>query len=357
MLRLPPRPRELARTPSPRPADGGHRGGRPARLARRRQPDVPGLPAGCAGTGDVRRELRRCAGSGLGILRDSSTRTPGLRRRVGHRRPRPRDGQVADHPGVRRLGRRPAECRRSASPSGSSPPTAGSGEHRFLGILDARALNADVSTTPVLRRMVAAVLAALGATPASYTGQQSLDLLSGYPRAELFWAETDFVVDLVASVLQLASRRRLRAFLQPDPYHRFVTVMVFLPRDRYTTDSRLAMQQVLLDALGGTDIRYTARVGDSLLAAVHFTVRTDPDHPVDVDLLGADRKPARDDPDLGGPAGLGRRRRRRPTRHRRRDEPVRRRLRRGLQGALQPARTRSPTCAFWTGSASPTTWP
>ena len=60
--------------------------------------------------------------------------------------------------------------------------------------------------------------------------------------------------------------------------------MVYLPRDRYTTDCRLAMQQILLDAFNGTGIRYTARVGDSLLAAVHFTVSTDPADPVRPDL-------------------------------------------------------------------------
>jgi len=153
-------------------------------------------------------------------------------------------------------------------------------EHRFLGVLTPRALNAEITTTPVLRLTVQAVLSTLGAAPDTYTGQRAMDLLATYPRAELFWADPDLVVDVVGSVLQLASRRRLRAFLQPDPFGRFVSVMVYLPRDRYTTDCRLAMQQILLDAFNGTGIRYTARVGDSLLAAVHFTVSTDPANPV-----------------------------------------------------------------------------
>ncbi|TKV61255.1 NAD-glutamate dehydrogenase [Nakamurella flava] len=150
------------------------------------------------------------------------------------------------------------------------------GEHRFLGALTPRALNAEITTTPVLRLTVQAVLSALGSAPDSYTGQRAMDLLATYPRAELFWASPDLVVEVVGSVLQLASRRRLRAFLQPDPFSRFVSVMVYLPRDRYTTKCRLAMQRILLDAFDGTDIQYTARVGDSLLAAVHFTVLTDP---------------------------------------------------------------------------------
>ena len=166
-------------------------------------------------------------------------------------------------------------------------------EHRFLGVLTPRALNAEITTTPVLRLTVQTVLATLGAAPDTYTGQRAMDLLATYPREELFWAPTDLVVDVVSSVLQLASRRRLRAFLQPDPFGRFVSVMVFLPRDRYTTDCRLAMQQILLDAFDGTGIRYTARVGDSLLAAVHFTVSTDPAQPVAARPDGADQGAAR----------------------------------------------------------------
>ena len=111
--------------------------------------------------------------------------------------------------------------------------------------------------------------------------------------------------------------------------------MVYLPRDRYTTACRLAMQQILLDAFDGTGIRYTARVGDSLLAAVHFTVSTDPANPVRPDLTVLTKAAARHHPHLGGPAGRGRgRRRRRGPGHRRRAVPVRRRVRRGLQGEL-----------------------
>src|SRR5664279_718146 len=82
-------------------------------------------------------------------------------------------------------------------------------EHRFQGVLTPRALNAEVTTTPVLRLTVQSVLSTLGAAPDTYTGQRAMDLLATYPRAELFWAEPQLVVDVVGSVLQLDSRRGL----------------------------------------------------------------------------------------------------------------------------------------------------
>ncbi len=225
--------------------------------------------------------VSRVAGSGLGILRDDAS------------------GPFDDLPGAA-SGETPTHLLLTQASAGSAltrdvppfevrsrvlgPDGAVIREHRFLGVLTPRALNAEITTTPVLRLTVQSVLSTLGAAPDTYTGQRAMDLLATYPRAELFWADTDLVVDVVGSVLQLASRRRLRAFLQPDPFGRFMSVMVYLPRDRYTTDCRLAMQQILLDAFNGTGIRYTARVGDSLLAAVHFTVRTDPANPVRPDL-------------------------------------------------------------------------
>ena len=156
--------------------------------------------------------------------------------------------------------------------------------HVFTGVLALHAVSADLRSVPVIRRTVDWVLDALGATVDSYTGTQALATLDTYPRAELFWADPDQVHRVVVGVLQLASRRRLRAFLQPDPAGTFVSVLVFLPRDRWTTDFRLAMQRVLLDTLDGNHIRYAARIGDSPLAVVHFTVLTEGRSPAAVDL-------------------------------------------------------------------------
>ena len=158
------------------------------------------------------------------------------------------------------------------------------GELRFLGILTARALNADVTATPILRRVVDDVLIAVGAAVDSYNGQRALDLLTNYPRAELFWAPPAAIINLVRSTLQSIARRQLRIFLQPDPFGRFISALVYLPRDRYTTAARLAMQDVLVARLNGTGISYTARVGDSALAAVHFTITTDPAERVEIDV-------------------------------------------------------------------------
>ncbi|GAA5148571.1 NAD-glutamate dehydrogenase [Pseudonocardia eucalypti] len=153
------------------------------------------------------------------------------------------------------------------------------GEHRFLGLLTVAALRADVLDIPSVRGRVRAALHRAGHPLESYAGQRMLEVISEYPREELFWASERGLREVATGMLSPTQPRRLRLFLRREPYRRFFSCLVYLPRDRYSTRTRLAMQQVLLRELGGRRIEYTARIGESSLALVHFTVLTDPETP------------------------------------------------------------------------------
>jgi glutamate dehydrogenase len=119
----------------------------------------------------------------------------------------------------------------------------------------------------------------------SYSGQRMLEVLQNWPRADLFSADSDSLYTTTTGAIALTDRRRLRLFLRRDPYGRFYSCLVFLPRDRYTTRSRLAMQEVLIEELEGTDLEYSAHVGEAVLAQVHFVVHTDPAHRIEPDTV------------------------------------------------------------------------
>ncbi len=74
-------------------------------------------------------------------------------------------------------------------------------------------------------------------------------------------------------MLQLQERRRTRLFVRYDDFGRYVSCLVYLPRDRYTTAVRVVMQEALLEAFGGTSVEHSARVSESVLARLHFVVR------------------------------------------------------------------------------------
>ncbi len=147
------------------------------------------------------------------------------------------------------------------------------GERRFLGLFTSAAYNESIQRIPVLRRKAAEVLARSGFPSNSHSGKDLLQILETYPRDELFQISVDDLEEIVLSVLHLQERRQLRLFLRRDDYGRFMSCMVYLPRDRYTTQVRQAMEEILLDEFDGISVDYTALVSESVLARLHFVVR------------------------------------------------------------------------------------
>ncbi|MCA1186971.1 MULTISPECIES: NAD-glutamate dehydrogenase [unclassified Saccharopolyspora] len=150
------------------------------------------------------------------------------------------------------------------------------GEHRFIGLFTTTALHENVLDIPFIERRVREAIHGAGFPLESYSGQRMLEEIQNYPRTELFSTDLDTLRETVTGVLALAERRKLKPFVRRDPYGRFFSCLVYLPRDRYTTRSRLAMQEVLLAELGGASVEYSTRVGESALARVHFVVHTKP---------------------------------------------------------------------------------
>ena len=102
-------------------------------------------------------------------------------------------------------------------------------------------------------------------------------ILEDYPREELFQIATDDLFRTVMGVLRLAGRRQVRLFARKDQYGRFISCLVYLPRDRFTTANRLKIQEILLQR-AATASGSTTPPGsrDATLARIHFIVRTDP---------------------------------------------------------------------------------
>ena len=153
------------------------------------------------------------------------------------------------------------------------------GERRFLGLFSSSAYRTSVRELPVVRRKVMEVLDRSGLSPRGHSGKDLLQILETYPRDELFQIKTDDLYEAVIGVLRMAGRRQLRLFLRRDGYGRFISCLIYLPRDRFTTGNRLCMQEILLRELNGIGVDYTTRVTERMLARVHFIVRTDPADP------------------------------------------------------------------------------
>jgi glutamate dehydrogenase len=145
-------------------------------------------------------------------------------------------------------------------------------EHRFVGLFTVAAMNANVLEIPLIAKRVQAAVA-LAKNDPGHPGQLLLDVIQTVPRSELFALSAEELHEMAMAVIDLGSRRRTLLFVRADQLGHFVSCLVYLPRDRYTTAVRLEMQDILVREFGGIGIDYAARVSESPWALVHFTVK------------------------------------------------------------------------------------
>ncbi|MDF2146374.1 NAD-glutamate dehydrogenase [Knoellia sp. p5-6-4] len=147
------------------------------------------------------------------------------------------------------------------------------GEKRFLGLFTSTAYTESVTRIPVLQDKINAIFERTGFATDSHSGKDLLEVLETYPRDELFQADQDELHDNATAVLHLQERRKTRLFLRKDEFGRFMSCLVYIPRDRYNTAVRLRMETILRNAFSGASVDYTTRVSESALARLHFVVR------------------------------------------------------------------------------------
>jgi glutamate dehydrogenase len=158
------------------------------------------------------------------------------------------------------------------------------GEYRFLGLYTHVAYAESIVHIPVLRRKLTEVLEAAGLAADSHDGKDLTEILETYPREELFQTSVSELTPIALGVLRLRERRQTRLFLRKDPYGRYMSCLLYLPRDRWNTRVRLRTQEILVRALHGDSADYSALVGESVLARLHVVVRGQRGRPLpDVD--------------------------------------------------------------------------
>src|SRR5215467_12016140 len=150
------------------------------------------------------------------------------------------------------------------------------GEHRFLGLWTSTAYHGSPREIPVLRRKVERVIEHFGLDPSSHDGKEVLNVLETYPRDELFQAGVPDLMRIVRGVVNLYERRTVRLLVRRDPYHRFYSCLVYVPRDRYNTEVRQRIEAIAREGFGGSGVESHAQISGSSHARLHVVVRTDP---------------------------------------------------------------------------------
>jgi glutamate dehydrogenase len=158
------------------------------------------------------------------------------------------------------------------------------GEHRFLGLFTSTAYSANPAEIPLLRRKIANVLEHAGLPPGGHASKTLVHILETYPRDELFQTSEENLLRTSKAILHLEERQRLRLFVRRDAFERFLSCLIYAPRENYTTELRQKWQAILLRAFGGSGSEFNVHLSESALARVMITVRTTPGKIPDYDV-------------------------------------------------------------------------
>lgn len=164
------------------------------------------------------------------------------------------------------------------------------GETRFVGLFTSEAYDQLASDVPLVRRKVANALARADKAPGSHNEKRLKNILENYPRDELFQIGEDELLSIALGVLHLYDRPRIRIFTRQDPFDRFVSVLLFVPRERYDVSVRERIGHILARAWGGRISAWYPQLTDAPLTRVHFIIGVEPGgHPTpDLAQLEAD---------------------------------------------------------------------
>ncbi len=222
-------------------------------------------------------KVERAEGTGLGILSDPNVRV--LRRGSGHVTTTPEllaflqgpDPLIVTKANVRSLVHRRTYMDyvgvKHYDDSGRV-----SGELRIVGLFTSTAYTRSVTRIPLLRSKAEAVITSFGFDSESHSGKVLLNALEGYPRDELFQVDVPMLAGFCEQIIELTERPRVRVLPRIDRFDRFVSVLVYVPRDQYDSDARERIAAYLKKVFDARLSAYYPAFPEGGVARVHFVL-------------------------------------------------------------------------------------
>ncbi len=164
------------------------------------------------------------------------------------------------------------------------------GEHLFVGLFTSFSYSRSPREIPFLRQKVSKVLARANLDPVSHDGKALTHILDNYPRDEMYQISEDMLYDHAMGILRLQERQQLALFTRHDSFDRYVTCLIYVPRDHYDSSLRAKFKQVLEASFAGRVKNFDVRIDSSPLARVLMHVATVPGNVPKVDMQALEQE-------------------------------------------------------------------
>ncbi len=146
------------------------------------------------------------------------------------------------------------------------------GEILFVGLFTSVTYSRSVTSIPYIRMKIQNVIEKSNYKHASHNHKTIRHILEKYPRDEILQMDEKLLFKHANSILRLQEKPQIALYTRTDPFGRYISCLVYVPRERYETRLRLKFQEVLKDTLKGKCTNYKVSQDDSPLSRVLFLI-------------------------------------------------------------------------------------
>ncbi len=164
------------------------------------------------------------------------------------------------------------------------------GAHCFMGLFTSIVHIASVRSIPMVRNKVDGMLSRAGYSPNSHNGREIIRILETFPRGEIFHISADKLFSVVIAIFRIRERRQVRLFMAVNPVFGFGSCLVYVPRNLFNTELRIAMQNIIGNAINAIDGDFTNFFSESVLTRTHFLFRLAPGYDPHIDVSALEQE-------------------------------------------------------------------
>lgn len=164
------------------------------------------------------------------------------------------------------------------------------GETRMLGLFTSTVYYRETQNIPFIRTKAARLMSRAGFDPRGHSGKTLKTILEFMPRDELFQMDEERLFQTAMGIVSLEAKPRVKLFLRHDPFARFVSSMIYVPRERFSSDLRGEILRMVEQAYGGRTTSFYTQLTDSPLARLHVLTETTPKSAQKIDAEKLERQ-------------------------------------------------------------------
>ncbi|NBX85416.1 MAG: NAD-glutamate dehydrogenase [Gammaproteobacteria bacterium] len=150
------------------------------------------------------------------------------------------------------------------------------GERRVYGLFTSAAYFTYIRDIPLLRQKVQRILKQSKLDPRSHAGRILINILETMPRDDLIQGSDEELLQITQGIFHLQDRKRIRLFARSDIFDRYVSCLVYVPKELYNTHFRKSIEHIFEENMQVASIDFSTMFSESILARIHFLIHLKP---------------------------------------------------------------------------------